>query len=391
MVVAETSAKNVDLIKQVMLRRARKVLIHATFQGQPAEEAVVAAFVENLESVGYELTPGLIDTCARLSLAEFEQLNDWLMAALRSARGHKPFKPMYPNFPRQVMDASKATLYLNAIRHYFTSGKWLPEFSKLKREGLDERGHMLSLEPGSTDDLPAIFNNLVTANSSLSLQDKEDLRALVKYFDTDIFELIPDTIPNRENKSILLSELLNKGEPGVAAATRLCSTATDVLRLAVAMSDGDVSLAAPCKFRSFKRAERRALLTILEHQKNIQEDMLRWKERWKRLAERLHPLEMERQFPEANLAFLVLRNDLKIVKFNTKIEAAFIEKNVDDLIGLLSARPGDFARRLDHLLRNNQTRLDEIAAAFKKVAQQVSTPVLLQVMHHFLHRPGVSA
>lgn len=388
MVVAETSAKNVDLIKQVILRRARKVLILPALHEQPAEEPVVAAFVENLESVGYELTPGLIDTCAKLSLAEFEQLNEWLMAALQTARGHKPFKPMYPNFPRQVMEASKATLYLNAIRHYFTSGNWLPEFSKIKRDALAERGHMQRLELGSTDDLPAIFKNLATANSSLSLQDKEDLRALVKFFDTDIFGLIPDSIPNRENKSILLSELLNKGEPGVAAARRLCSTATDVLRLAVALSDGDVSLAAPCKFRSFKRAERRALLSILEHQKNIQEDMLRWKERWKRLGERLHPLEMEQAFPEANLAFLVLRNDIKIDKFNTKIEAAFIEKNVDDLIRLLSTRPGDFARRLDHLLRSNQARVDEIETAFKKVAQLVSTPVLLQVMHHFLHRPA---
>ena len=70
---------------------------------------------------------------------------------------------------------------------------------------------------------------------------------------------------------------------------RFCRTATDVLRLITAMSDGDVSLAENTKFRSLKRRERRVLMALLESCGNIEEDMLRYKGRWIRIGERLHP------------------------------------------------------------------------------------------------------
>lgn len=54
-------------------------------------------------------------------------------------------------------------------------------------------------------------------------------------------------------------------------------TATDVLRLAVALSEGDVSLASSVRFKKFNRAERRFLLGLLEQCGNITEDMLRYK------------------------------------------------------------------------------------------------------------------
>lgn len=387
MVVAETSAKSAEQIKQLMFRRARKLLLPSASGQTPAEAPIIAAFIENLESVGYELTPQLMGACQSLSIEELDHINDWLMSSIKIARGNKPFAPMYPNFPRQVMDTSKAILYLNAARHYIASGKWLPEFKKENRDALDERGNMQRLDIGATSDVLVIFRDIITSNTSVSQQDKDDLRAIIGYFGEESFALIPSAIPNRENKAFLLGQIISKGEQALAVAEKLCTTATDILRLAVSMSDGDVSLATPCKFRSFKRVERRALLNLLEKQNNIQEDMLRWKERWKRLGEKLHPLELEKTHPESALAFMLIRNNLKLVKFSTKVEAAFIARDADQLIALLRTRPGEFARRLDHLLRNHPDKESEIAAAFSEIASQVSTPVLLQVMHHFKHRP----
>lgn len=51
-----------------------------------------------------------------------------------------------------------------------------------------------------------------------------------------------------------------------------------MLQLAVALSDGDVSLAAATKFRRFSRPERRLLLELLEESRSITEDMLRYPE-----------------------------------------------------------------------------------------------------------------
>ena len=53
-----------------------------------------------------------------------------------------------------------------------------------------------------------------------------------------------------------------------------------MLRLAVALSNGDVSLAMKARFKSFKRPERRLLMSLLCLVNNLEEDMLRHKEAW---------------------------------------------------------------------------------------------------------------
>jgi stress response protein SCP2 len=54
----------------------------------------------------------------------------------------------------------------------------------------------------------------------------------------------------------------------------------------------------------------------------------------------------------------------------------------------LSKRPGEMARRLDHLLRLASAEFETnlVINRFSKVADQISTPVLLQVKNHFEHR-----
>ena len=129
------------------------------------------------------------------------------------------------------------------------------------------------------------------------------------------------------------------------------TTATDVLRLAVALSGGDVSLATPCEFGKFRRAERALLLGWVERAGSRTEDMLRWKGRWVRLGERLHPGEYAGRFPQAAAAFDVLRNDRPFETFNGRVEAALARGDAAAVLELLDARPGELARRLDHLAR----------------------------------------
>lgn len=62
------------------------------------------------------------------------------------------------------------------------------------------------------------------------------------------------------------------------------------------------------------------------------------------------------------------------------------DQDVVALVAKVSNRAGDFARRLDHVLRLDSNKQDEIVLAFGQVSGKVSTPVLLQVMTHFKHR-----
>lgn len=424
-----------ETANQIFVRRSMKLLIspkrktsgiHPT--EAPAEQMYVASFVKNVESVGYSVSEELIQACAQLTLSELSELNFEVLAALRTACGaHREFKPMYPNFPKEVMGMSEARLYLNAFVHYITDGKLFPDSKKNPRPQLKEGVRLKMLNLGTQQEFERIFMRLVGSNTSISPEDKDDVAWFIKHYGDEIDLLVPPVIPHRETKAFVCAKLIEHTSRARQRVPALCDTATDVLRLAVALSNGDVSLAEKVKFRKFSRPERRMLLTTLEAQKNHVEDMLRWKGRWIRLGERLHPGEMTSRFPKSAEAFNVLRNDLPAHTFNSKLESALERKDISEVISMLKTRPGDFARRLDHVLRlagsvdsasgevrsnlagsygdsnadtsgawsdsclsdlSHETsgESDLVLAEFDKVAARVSTPLLLQLVQHFKTR-----
>ena len=77
---------------------------------------------------------------------------------------------------------------------------------------------------------------------------------------------------------------------------------------------------------------------------------------------------------------------MPVVTFNSRVEAALAQKQAMEAVEGLRTRAGDFARRLDHLLRLDPNAADAVADAFGEVAEKVSTPVLLQVRQHFKER-----
>lgn len=386
-------AEVVESANQIFVRRALKLLVPSCGTDLkdpkgPAEETYVASFAKNLESVGYSMSQELIQACSQLTLSELTELNKDAMAALKLARGaHLPFKPMYPNFPKQVMELTDGRLYLNAVVHYLTSGKVVPATEKNPRPELTERTDLKVLNLGTEREFERIFMRLVGSNTSISPQDKDDVAWFISHYKDDIELMLPHAIPHRETKAFVCAKLIEFTSKARQRVPALCDTATDVLRLAVAMSGGDVSLQLPVKFRRFSRPERRMLLLTLEAQKNHVEDMLRWKGRWIRLGERLHPGEMKNRFPKAAQAFDVLRNKLPAETFNSRLESALEKKDISQIVSMLKSRPGEFARRLDHVLRlSPPEKTDSVIVEFDGVAAKVATPLLLQVRQHFATR-----
>jgi hypothetical protein len=97
------------------------------------------------------------------------------------------------------------------------------------------------------------------------------------------------------------------------------------LRLASAVSDGDVSLKAATKFRSFGRQERRVLLAALDAvvagSRAKLGDVAKYAEPWKRLGERLHPHEYP-QWPAAQEVFAVARGEIRVPSLDGRVQAA---------------------------------------------------------------------
>ena len=370
----------------IYLRRRGKICLAAPLGDGLLPVNTIAAMSKNLEALGYGLSERLIEALRALSLDQLTQLYQELIADLRKSKGaDHDFKPMYPNFPTQVMEMSAGELYLNAIVHYWSRGRLLPLSEIKERFPLLDNVQLQMIDLGDEGEFERLFGQIAGANTSLSAQDKEDLSWFVESYQNRIGALLPDAVPQKESAAYLCGLFIRLTTNALEFVEKFARTATDVLRIAAAMSEGDVSLAVSTKFRTFSRPERRMLLALLDRQTNATEDMLRWKGRWIRLGERLHAGEFRTRFPRAAASFDVLRNDLPFATFNGQVERALVNKDVDAALRRLGTRPGDLARRLDHLLRIGKSPA-EVVTVFGASAAQVSTPVLMQVRNHFQHR-----
>lgn len=388
---------------EIYLQKRLKVLTPVSSRTLSVKETrrLVASINKNIESLGYSFSEGVFDALTKLSESDLTSFYQELIPILKKMRGaHRQFNPIYPNFPKQVMDASEFELYFNALVHYWSAflqdvgvmnETILPVYEKKERLLLSEKVKLDLIDLGDEKDFESIFTTLLSVKSSISQSDKDVISWFVDFYSDKVTDLLPAQIPMKENLGLIAGLLLNKTS-SAAKLSSVVKTATDVLRIAVAFSKGDVSLAENTKFAKFKRKERRFLLGLLESCGNIEEDMLRYSNVWIKLGEILHPGEYAAKFPKAFQAFNKIRNGIKIKTFNSNVEFSLGTGDVKGATKLLSNRPGDFARRLDHLIRSSDKKgMISVTKGFLKVADKVSTPVLLQVYSHFKNRESVGS
>ena len=348
---------------------------------QRGTDAGVATALTTLRALGYRLS-----TPARDALTHPEQAWALVNAAARLTSGSPAdeYRPFYPDFPVQVRSASEATLLVNAALHYLgdvVGVRILPDYRPSPREPLSgDDGALTELGLATAQDLERIVADLIAQATPFSAQDRADLTALRDFG--------PERAPHvtvKENLAVLTVVF-----PGLdfSASYR---TVTDVLRLAVAVAGGDVSLAEPCRFPSFSRAQRRRLLGLLDAVGQVQdnrdsaEEMARRCERWKRLARHLRPGDYARRFPRAAALLHQVASGGAEEGFTSRLEVALARRDVEGALRLLSTRPGVFARRLNHLLRLcvDEAARERVVAEFARVAPEVSLPVLVRLWEYF--------
>lgn len=375
---------------KILLRRKHLVVIepnNVEYEQSKTENALVVSMMKNVQSLGFTFSKELFETLMHCGKDELKNFYTELIPELKALVGADvTYRPMYPNFPEQVAEASDVELFINAIVHYFTLGQLMPEYEKNERLPLIDVNKMTVLSIGNSEDLMKILTNLASSKTSISQQDKEDIITIIKAT-PDYAKYLPDTIPLKENVA-LIGKLIIEEAPIKSAAPikKYFKTATDVLRLVTAMSDGDISLAAKTKYRSLKRCERRIILDLLANCGNITEDLYRYQYEWIRVAEILHPFEYKyKKYNGVNKALNTLRNEKKPLMFGGQVQAAILKKDMRTAATLLKERPGEFARQLDKVLRDSDNA-NYILNCFKDVATSISTPVLLQVRQHFIGR-----
>lgn len=382
---------------KVFLQRKNKIyVLNSEFKTklQPhfvQSVSLTAGLLQNLAGLGYTLSQGLIDELKRLFPEITEKYCVTILNTCKELRGaNVEYKPMYPNFPKQVAEFSDAELFLNAIVHYWSAGVLLPEYEKYEREPLLQKVNYQIIELGTIDEYDSIFANIMASKTSISETDKKDLMEYLEMLiKNNRLDLIPSEIPLKENIA-LIGEFIfrhcDNEKQAVIVLKKYFKTATDILRLLTAVSGGDVSLATNCKYVSLKRRERRVIIELLNSCGNIEEDMKRYHNHWIRVMEIIHPFEYAKYTEtKAVIAFYKLANNHKIKTFSGKVQDAFNNKDWQLAVDLLKQRAGEFARNLDYLLRTVESKKDKniIINSFKEIAIEVSTPVLLQVKEHF--------
>lgn len=371
--------------QEILLRKANTFVVRDAHYDPSllfGNNAIAATVQAELMNLGYMLSKTAYETISTSNQTDVADTLNEILPILNKLRGsHVVHKPMYKNFPQEVIDMSIVDLYLNAIVHYWTAGHWMPESTEVLREfGFETTKYtMLDCADGleATEILGNVIGAIAQSKESISEADK----AYVEYYISEGFPLGQLDFQYKENMCLVIGALFENGRD----VTDRLRTPTDILRFVTYLSDGDVSLSENCKFKSLSRKLRRQLVTALEECIN-DDDIARHDGKWKRLFHSLHIGEYAKIAPKSVATAEKVRNNEHLSTFNSKVEAAIKDLDVINSVELLRLRPGEFHRRLDHLLRTFVQDNDYILDEYGDVVSKVSTRLLIQLAGHLRQR-----
>ncbi|MQS15454.1 hypothetical protein F7Q99_25090 [Streptomyces kaniharaensis] len=379
----------------------------------PAGQGGVAArqFDAALMSVGFKLSAGLLEHLSGLAEETVVDTAVRTLDAVREMAGdHVGHNTYFIDFPANVPDTfdfwmrciagaladdttregTLAQLRTGVVdlltlpgygNYQHTYAEMLAAHDELIAAAGD-RMTVLHLGGALDDEITALYLALAGSSTPLGEDGLRDLRVIARHC---VDGPQPEAIPVRENRALVNLARLDAG------ASLLLDTVTDVLRLACALSDGDVTLAEPTRFRSLSRPVRRALLAGLDAVVAAAPvklaDVIAHREAFKRLGERLHPHEYPR-WPHAADVFAVARGEKEVRSFDGQVEDLLHAGDVIGAARLLSAAPGKLFRALDRLLRacRAQDERDAVTAAAERATPQAAGRVLLSVREHLHNR-----
>lgn len=358
----------------------------------------VAALLNSFSSLGYTLNKegvALLCELDSLSLANFYKIYFNVLKDISGvSKSHQVFYPCFP----EVSKFSNEEMYVRAILHYLTveeddqgfMNQDLNDFPRInvsssKKEVLkvineeDAIKVLVDLTSDAFEGKVAIpYSSLELAR--LVLNDYRDLVVINDIpFKENIAHYIKCLLP--QNKSYKFSDYLSLD------TLRFIHTPTDLLRVYAVISNGDQTLRTNTKFISLDRKCRRLFLaklnSLASYNQYFIDDLARHEFLWKKAFEKLHVGEYKDAYPMIFENARMLRNNDYFTYYG-KLDS--LKGDQAKYISLLKTRPGEFARRLDYLVRNPNFDLEYTLDAFLEVSSEVSSTLLLQLWEHFNNR-----
>lgn len=378
------------LTPSVIALQRGMLYIHNDAPVEPRDhvELLVHSVHAELMNLGYMLDSAGILYLISAAREDIIRYHDEVIAYLTYIKGDGNYRPLYDGFPQQVMEMSEVELFINAIRHYRSSGEWVPNAYTQSKPTAFEHPTYKVLSPCSEAGFNRIFTDILSVNQSITPMDKE----VLTWFRMNrpagwVMAYLPKEIPFKENLCFVLELFDFEVVP---------FTYTDILRTATYMSDGDVSLAESTRFH-LTNQQRIRIMQMLEFKTrgnnregqeflDSLEDIKKHRNKWLALFNHIHADSKRFRKPEyANAQRVVelLRFHAdKIHTWNSKVE----NEHFGVVMKQMMQRPGEFARRLNALLQS-PWKVDfpdnKILHCFGEVADKISNKVLFELYTYF--------
>ena len=418
------------VLSEILMRRKQKILapwyydgfyseilesittktINETIENCADNEKIYMVFTvyKNMKDCGFRLSSKTINFLLSI---DKEAISKWYTEVLCPVIEHYTgsdvtHKVMYPNFPTQVIETDQLNLLYNAlVQYYSNSPESTVECEKEERPELDRLDKLEVLDITDFDELIDLFYNIVTAKVTMSPTDYTDIENIAKILGgreefLNRFRKYGFEIPNKAN--LVYATSVIKDIVDFEELFQFYKTVTDVLRFAY---EDDPTLKSNVKLH-ISRPKSRLILRLLNSHisdDNALEDIYRYRERWLRVAERLHLNEKfaNRRYPDVCTTFNRLRNNKHKTDVNVYCYAYRINdmcnryktiptsQFIRDLVDIAKERPGEFARNLDRFLtltHNSEVDSEIIISGFEEIADKVATNILIQMYQHFTNR-----
>lgn len=289
----------------------------------------------------------------------------------------KVWKPFYSNFPNEVIEASDVELFWNAIIHYYSNGEFRLETPSTKvptyeKVNFKEIGYVVD------EDIQKLYVSILNSNGSITDFDRS---VIVDALNRGDISFLSDEKLNISFKETLCFLVGNMFERDIKVSNfKAVKTATDVLRIATHFSNGDITFVSKTRF-SLSNKQRKYIVSLLESV-IVESEVARYKSEWIHLFHNLH-IGSFKTASRCNIIAKKLRDE-KIRSQSSNIEMALVAMDRETLMSELPKNMGDFARRLDHVLRSFEDF--NFLKLFLDNISKVDSRVLLQVLGHFRFR-----
>lgn len=334
---------------------------------------------DNLTTLGFCLKPKDIITLAKAK--DFSVYN-----TVKPYMDKIKAKPMYPDFPLQVMEMDEAVFRFHQMVHYFSTygmktlfgvnvkKGWMPdvpETEKTKKQTIVLPKKTLSFVP-EKDKYNFVLKTLLTKRERLTIPEKELVTTATIYADPAIFNEI--TIPFKENLMDLFLLFFDRNNTDIIY--NICQHTGDVFTC--------LRYTLTRHHYRFSTSEKKRAVRILEHYPigDFKTNLILSNKKAKNsfiILDYISYNKFSRSLPH-KLAVKDFR-DGKLRSWESGMKKRIFNKD-DDVLPYIATRPGILLRMVAWLIRLGYPEND-IKDALVENAKSLSTQTLITILNNF--------